>query len=728
MKDVKQEISNEVKTAASQGEEETIPLPVQDHVTSGETTIDLGTVESRNDQRQDVTPLKQFGDYELLDEIARGGMGVVYRAKQKKANRIVALKMILSGNLADEEEITRFYTEAEAAANLDHPYIVPIFDVGEQDGQHFFSMGFVDGPSLKDSTRDGPLPPNDAAEIVAMISEAVAYAHDNGIIHRDLKPANVLLDKDGKPRVTDFGLAKRIESDNELTATGQVMGTPSFMPPEQALGETARLGPAADVYSLGAILYTLLTGRPPFQAANMMETLMQVIENDPVELRVLNPAVDRDLETICLKCLEKDIAKRYSNGQELVDELHRFLRGEPIKARAVGRVERGWRWCRRNRLVTGLVSAIAVTLVVGLGVSIYFAALANRRAERAEEGTRIAATTLETMINTVQQKLSGIPGARRIRREILRDSLANLEKIAGEVNWKSRIDQNSANVLVELARLYEELGDDEGFNATDAARTHFERAVEIFRQLPRPDSPDAQFVADEANALDQLGNFYLNVDETEHAKVPLEKALALRRQVVEMERHVPQRQFHLSITIMNWGDYHAMRRDFKTAIDVFQESIQICERLARSQPDELRYKVQLAQLYEKVGDCWHDLHDNDAALEWFEKSFELCKVCYARAPESPDLQDMMSFAYERLGNHWLQVGDGVQALECYQQMLEMAKQSIASDPENRLLQDGMAVCYDKLANTNQILGNAEAAADARREANEIRRRLSETGS
>lgn len=257
--------------------------------------------------------VRYFGDYELLEEIARGGMGVVYKARQTTLKRIVALKMILSGQLAGEEEVKRFYVEAEAAAKLDHPNIVPIFEIGQHDGQHFFSMTFVDGETLARKLVAGPWLPRQAVELMKKVGDAVAYAHIEGVVHRDLKPANVLIDQAGEPHVTDFGLAKRFSNEHpvesgedaagSLTVTGQVLGTPSYMPPEQAAGETEKIGPLSDVYSLGAILYCLLTGRPPFQAASPTETLIQVLQQEPVSPRLLNPKLPRDLETICLKCL-----------------------------------------------------------------------------------------------------------------------------------------------------------------------------------------------------------------------------------------------------------------------------------------------------------------------------------------------------------------------------------------------------------------------------------------
>lgn len=331
-----------------------------------------------------------FGDYELLQEIAHGGMGIVYKARQKKLHRLVALKMIRAGHWALEAEVQRFYLEAEATARLDHPGIVPLYEFGEHDGQHFFSMGLVEGGSLAGLLRNGPLPQREAASLTMRATQAVDYAHQQGIIHRDLKPANILLDKDGQPKVTDFGLAKNVRGDSHLTVTGQIVGTPSYMAPEQAVGKQESVGPAADVYSLGATLYCLLTGRPPFQAASTMETLKQVLEQEPISPRQLNRAISRDLDTICLKCLQKEPGKRYASAAALAEDLRRFLHNEPIQARPIGRTEVAWRWCRRNPGIASLAGMVAFSLLAGITIALIFADRASQKAQEAEASAQRA--------------------------------------------------------------------------------------------------------------------------------------------------------------------------------------------------------------------------------------------------------------------------------------------------------------------------------------------------
>ncbi|MCI0542102.1 MAG: protein kinase [Verrucomicrobiales bacterium] len=315
-----------------------------------------------------TTGVTRFGDYELLEEIARGGMGVVYKARQVSLDRTVAVKTILAGATASKEFIHRFRTEAAAAASLQHPNIVSIHEVGFAEGQHFFAMDYVEGHTLTDLVAQGLLPARQAAMYLKTIAEAIHFAHERNVLHRDLKPSNVLIDSaTDQPRVTDFGLAKRLEAEADLTLSGQVLGSPNYMSPEQAMAKRGTVGKRSDVYSLGAILYHLLTGRPPFQGETLTDVLHQVVNNDPLAPHLLTPRLPRDLETICLKCLEKEPEKRYPTAQALEEELGRFLRDEPIVARPVSPTEKAWRWCRRKPVIASLAAGLVLAIAVGFG-------------------------------------------------------------------------------------------------------------------------------------------------------------------------------------------------------------------------------------------------------------------------------------------------------------------------------------------------------------------------
>ena len=348
------------------------------------------------------TPVRHFGDYELIEEIARGGMGVVFKARQRSLNRIVALKTIVGGALASPRSVQRFRLEAEAAANLTHPHIVPIYEIGEHDGQHYFSMRLVEGGSLEARIAEVALSADAGgngtgaraelaarqariARLMATVARAIHHAHQRGVLHRDLKPANILLDAAGEPQVADFGIAKLLVGDGDMTHTATVVGTPNYMAPEQAAGTAKQLTTAADVFGLGAVMYRLLTGRPPFEGATPMATLQQVIEREPSSPRTHNAAVDRDLETICLTCLNKDPQRRYRSAEAMAEDLDRWLAGVPISARPVTPTERVWRWCRRKPLLAALWLGLATAIVIGFVVSNTEWRRANRNAATLRE-------------------------------------------------------------------------------------------------------------------------------------------------------------------------------------------------------------------------------------------------------------------------------------------------------------------------------------------------------
>jgi WD40 repeat protein/tRNA A-37 threonylcarbamoyl transferase component Bud32 len=350
-------------TARPAGGATHLPAPLPDHA---DDLTEIGSGAPPAPRAQPIPPRQRIGGYEILQELGRGGMGVVYKARQLKLNRLAALKMILAGSHASGADLERFQSEARAVAQLQHPNIVQIFEVGEADGRPFFSLEFVDGGSLKDRLNGTPLQPRQAAELVLPLARAMHYAHEQGIIHRDLKPANVLLTRQGLPKITDFGLAKSFREDSSHTGTGAILGTPSYMSPEQADGRTNEIGPASDIYSLGALFYDMLTGRPPFRGQTVLDTLHQVQHVDPVPPRRLQPNIPRDLETICLRCLHKEPQRRYATGQDLAADLQRFLAGEPIQARPVSAWERGYKWARRRPAIAGLLAALALVVIGGL--------------------------------------------------------------------------------------------------------------------------------------------------------------------------------------------------------------------------------------------------------------------------------------------------------------------------------------------------------------------------
>src|SRR5205809_1322475 len=307
-----------------------------------------------------ATMLGELGDYELLEEVGRGGQGVVFRARQKSLNRTVALKVISLGQWASKAHLKRFRREAEAAASLDHPCIVPIYEVGEREGSCYFSMKFVEGGQLDEVIRREPMAPRRAAELIAKVARTVHYAHEHHILHRDIKPGNILIDQQGEPHLTDFGLARLLETESTVTRTLEVLGTPSYMAPEQAAGKNTQLTSATDVYGLGAVFYQLLTGHPPFAGGTTYETVRLLLETDPRQPRLLNPKIDRDLNTICLKCLEKDPKRRYSSALALAEDLECWLKHQPIQARHTGVLARGRKWLQRNPTSAVLVACLVV--------------------------------------------------------------------------------------------------------------------------------------------------------------------------------------------------------------------------------------------------------------------------------------------------------------------------------------------------------------------------------
>lgn len=478
--------------------------------------------------------LRYFGNYELLEEIARGGMGVVYRARQVNLDREVAVKLMLHGALASPGDIERFRTEATAAASLQHPGIVAIHEIGEFEGQHYFSMDLVAGRDLAAQTREGPLPARRAAELVAAAAAAVEHAHQHGVLHRDLKPSNVIVDADGHPHLTDFGLARIGTDDTRLTRTGDLLGTPGYMAPEQAGGRRDAIGVPADVYSLGAVLYQLLTGRAPFTGENVPEVLRQVVEAEPVAPGLLNPQVPRDLETICLKCLRKEPATRYARASELADDLGRFLRHEPILARPVSPAGRAWRWCRRNPVVAALATTVALLLLtVAIGSLLAVQRLRQAQAaeadqhreavERLSSGERL----INFMLGDLAEHLEPVG-----RLDALESTIGAVDRFYAELpadRLTADSQRHRALALVQFADIRASQG------RLAEAITNYHQSIDAYARLTAAHPTNLQWRFELTRSWNELGIAHARQNDFTNATAALRQCLALRDELLRLQ-------------------------------------------------------------------------------------------------------------------------------------------------------------------------------------------------
>jgi tRNA A-37 threonylcarbamoyl transferase component Bud32 len=527
-------------------------------------TTDLGSNTSVDPGGGPAVRVPAIPGYELAGEVGRGGIGVVFKARQVKLDRTVAVKVLLRSDYTGLAA-RRFETEARAAARVQHPNIVQVFEVGEAEGRPFLVLEYVPGGPLSRKLADALLPPQEAGALVAVLARAVQFAHEAGIIHRDLKPGNVLLAADGTPKIADFGLARPLEADSGLTTEGTILGTPSYMPPEQAAGQAGLVGPRSDVYSLGAILYDLLTGRPPFKGSTLMATLEQVRTLDPTPPASLQPGVPRDLETICLKCLEKDPDRRYQSAKEMADDLDRFGRGEPILARPVSAPERAWRWCKRNPRVAALAAAIAGLLVLLAAGSAAAAVLVNQsrrevatqRDEIAQQRDEIAArerevtaqkriadgrlelyrTAVDAFVNEAPGVLEGYPLAGEPAAELNRLAERLLEEANREIDDRRQNDRGRMALLMRRALTLQREG-----KGADAEKALGE-AEALARDMARPGNPERDKAAGNLalclNTKADLLQARANADpDLPRRRQALRAVIPIRREALAVQREV----------------------------------------------------------------------------------------------------------------------------------------------------------------------------------------------
>jgi tetratricopeptide (TPR) repeat protein len=637
--------------------------------------------------------------YEVVGELGRGGMGVVYHARQVLLNRPCVLKMILAGVHADPESVVRFLAEAEAVARLQHPNIVQIHHIGQAGGLPFFELEYIEDGSL-DRRLDGtPWPPPRAAELVEAVARGVAEAHRRGIIHRDLKPANVLLAADDTPKITDFGLAKSLNADSGLTRTDSILGTPSYMAPEQAAGTVRLVGPLADVYALGAILYELLTGRPPFRGATVLETLAQVKTAEPVPPSRLVPGLPRDVETIVLRCLQKEPGKRYDSAAALADDLRRFLDGRTILARPVAPIERGWRWCRRNPVVAGLAAALAAILVLATAASLVAYGRMSRLA-RDEHEARLA--TVKEMNAAEEARVK--EAAQRERAE------TNFNRARAAVDgYLTKVSESQLLKVPGLQPLRGEL---------------LESALRFYQDFLKERGDDPMLRAELAATQARIGRIQAELGAVDEARRALKSAIttyqaeiASNPQDLALRTALADTWLALGLLTYNFGGPDQVPE----ILAAYETTAELREGLARSRPDDLDFQRDLADAYGRLGLALYTAGRD--AMPPYLRSAELRLALFLKSPDDPRLNFGLAESINNIAVVLTISGRHEDALAMYLRSHEYSR--FAYDKRPHLIDYGcdLGTGYMNLVRAYRELGRTEEAVAEARKAVELCRRL-----
>lgn len=654
----------------------------------------------------------QMPGYQIIGELGRGGMGVVYKARQLGLNRLVALKMVLAGAHAGEEQLARFNLEAEAVAHFQHPNVVQIYDIGQHQGLPYFSLEYVDGGSLSDKIDNKPQAPLEAAQMITILAQAMAYAHQNGIIHRDLKPVNVLMTKEGQPKIADFGLAKRLEGDSTHTRSGSIMGTPSYMAPEQARGDTKLAGPSVDIYALGAILYEMLTGHPPFVGATVLDTIEQVRTQEPVPPSQLQPNLPQDIETICLKCLQKETHKRYETMELLAEDLTRFLHGEPIKARPIGNLERLWRWTKRNPRIAALTGTILVLLIAGIVGSTTAAFTINRsraaavkardeaarNAQLAEEAKReadanarlaegqanLAMGVLQDLISKVQDKLEDVPGNQELRKEILDIAVKGMDSARKLNDAHPQAEVSRAAAYERMGRIYKQIG------KSEEAMAQFKMVYEIVEQRLRQKPDNVHRKHNVAFVLRLLAEMSMDLKRDMAATLNYyQQALKLQEEIVKqpyddegkIEPAVAQAQ--LAETHVRIGATYYRLGEPAQALPHFRDALAIRETLVAplsakpTREEQIRYynaQQDLARTWIAIGDTNFRLRDRKAAEDYYGKAVALRQQLFKEQPKALFFKQQLGQVLGMRGEFRLRTGQLDQARNDLDQAVNLSEE------------------------------------------------------
>jgi tetratricopeptide (TPR) repeat protein len=680
----------------------------------------------------------RLGKYQLQEVVGRGAFGIVYRAHDTEPDRTVAVKVPRLGVLVTTEDEDRFLREARSAAQLQHPNIVTVYDAGKIGATCYLAGEFVRGTTLAARLQAGRMSFPQAAALMARVAEAVQYAHDKGVVHRDLKPSNILLDGTGEPHVFDFGLAKRDAGDISLTLDGQVLGTPAYMAPEQARGEAARIDARSDVYSLGVMLYELLTGEMPFRG-NVRMVLKQVLEEEPRPPRRLNDRIPRDLETIGLKAMAKEPRLRYPTAGDLAADLRRWMNGEPIYARPAGRLERLARWCRRNprvAILSSLVFGLLALLATGSTVAAVWIAGARNQAEQdrqaaltaarqaeasaaaarsarekadtnaraAAEHFNLALDSLKLLVGEVQQQLVAKPGTLNVGQKVAETALKGLERIARGAENRPVADRAMVTAHQRLGDIFYQL-----VRRSDA-RKQYERARDLAKDLLTADPGDAALKGELAGLDDKLGFLAFMEGNLTGADDFYQQALKLRRELTAAQPGDERIERGLSVSYNKVAEIRQYRRDPVGARAYYEEGLRLREAHVGSTHDRNLLLDDLRFGYGRLGDICLMLGDFDQAATYYQKAFETMQAWAAADPDNPICRHNQAGVREKLGVWCLAVGKLADAEDWFRQAVAIKEGIVALDPENMKEFADLSYSHQLLGDALSARGNLEAAA------------------
>ena len=670
-----------------------------------------------------AVPPCPVGDYELLEEVGRGGMGIVYKARQKGANRVVALKLLRADPLGEEEQARRLRNEAEIVAQLDHPHIVPLYEVGEHAGRVFFSMKFVEGGSLAEHLPRYREDPRAAARLVADVARAVHHAHQRGVLHRDLKPSNILLDGEGRPFVSDFGLARRVEGDSSLTQSGVLVGTPSYMAPEQTTGRRGAVTTATDVYGLGAVLYALLTGRPPFRGDTMLDTLEQVKSREPEPPGRDNRRVGRDLETVCLKCLRKEPQQRYGSAEALAEDLERWLKGEPIHARTIGTTARVWHWCRRNPLAAWLTAAMLTALLLTVGVLAVCTWLIWQEKEetkaalgKADAKSRWARRAVNDMYTRVAVDwLAHEPQLTDVQRQFLRNALEFYKELAGEGG-------SDPEQRLETGQAYGRIGDIAWvFPGQEDGEAALRLALAIFERLAGEFPEEKKYRQELASTERKLGRFLELNDRFPEAEELLSRSLSrLAPLAKDSPDDADARESRAACLTKLANLWRRMGRP-READDASLRVLEILEDLTARFPDLVRYQESLADACKDRAVLLMEEDRLEEAAQAYRKAVAVHEKLLAGPTSAHRARWGLSGSYSGLAYILADLGHLAEAEKAADQGLRLRKQVDADHPADPRVRHTLALSYSYHGRMLTLLGRPRDAERAYQQAVELER-------